>query len=350
MWSEQLGVRRALGMPGLTALEMVDAAERRRHRRALPRRVEPDRGAARPAAGRGSAGATSPLRVHQDIVRHQPDARRRRRRDPAAGRHALRAGGRRDEHDDRAPDRVQPAGGGAARRGPQRVAGVRRPRDPGAARPRRRGSTGTTTTRCARRSARSSTCTPGIEDLSRQHDQVQYGGRHLCAGGVFPTPSGKGRFTVVAVEPDDLGPDEFFCSTRRGKQFNSMIYAEKDPLTGATPRRRLHRLGRRGRARDRRRRPDPPDRRGRRRSTARRSSSGSRAQRPGALAGGQRAARRRSRPTANRKPHPRLQRRRHDREAVTPGLLGAIPPPSALGAIPRDVATIGPRTRHTGPR
>jgi predicted molibdopterin-dependent oxidoreductase YjgC len=73
----------------------------------------------------------------------------------------------------------------------------------------------------------------GIEDLSEKHDQVQYGGRHLCAGGTFPTPSGKGRFSVVSVAPAALGADQFFCSTRRGKQFNSMIYADKDPLTGA---------------------------------------------------------------------------------------------------------------------
>jgi anaerobic selenocysteine-containing dehydrogenase len=73
----------------------------------------------------------------------------------------------------------------------------------------------------------------GIQDLSDTHDQVQYGGRHLCAGGEFPTPSGKGRFSVVSVAPASLGPNQFFCSTRRGKQFNSMIHADKDPLTGA---------------------------------------------------------------------------------------------------------------------
>jgi molybdopterin-dependent oxidoreductase alpha subunit len=73
----------------------------------------------------------------------------------------------------------------------------------------------------------------GIEGLSETHDQVQYGGRHLCADGAFPTASGKGRFSVVTVTPLAMGADEFFCSTRRGKQFNSMIYAEKDPLTGA---------------------------------------------------------------------------------------------------------------------
>jgi molybdopterin-dependent oxidoreductase alpha subunit len=73
----------------------------------------------------------------------------------------------------------------------------------------------------------------GIETLSRTGDQVQYGGRHLCAGGRFATPSGRAQFTVLDVRPAELADDEWFCSTRRGKQFNSMIHADTDPLTGA---------------------------------------------------------------------------------------------------------------------
>jgi molybdopterin-dependent oxidoreductase alpha subunit len=73
----------------------------------------------------------------------------------------------------------------------------------------------------------------GIERLEKTGDAVQYGGRHLCQGGYFPTASGRARFTVVDVSPPDLAEGEFFVSTRRGKQFNSMIYAETDPLTGA---------------------------------------------------------------------------------------------------------------------
>lgn len=73
----------------------------------------------------------------------------------------------------------------------------------------------------------------GIEHLSERRDQVQYGGRHLCRDGRFPTASGRGRFSVVDVAPPELAPGEFFCSTRRGKQFNSMVFAEIDPLTGA---------------------------------------------------------------------------------------------------------------------
>ena len=73
----------------------------------------------------------------------------------------------------------------------------------------------------------------GIERLERTGDAVQWGGRHLCAGGVFPTPSGRGRFSVTDRRPADLPPGAFFVSTRRGKQFNSMIFGATDPLTGA---------------------------------------------------------------------------------------------------------------------
>jgi molybdopterin-dependent oxidoreductase alpha subunit len=73
----------------------------------------------------------------------------------------------------------------------------------------------------------------GIEQLAATGDQVQWGGRHLCAGGAFPTPDGKGRFTALVPSAPELGPGQFTVATRRGKQFNSMVYAEVDPLTGA---------------------------------------------------------------------------------------------------------------------
>ena len=73
----------------------------------------------------------------------------------------------------------------------------------------------------------------GIETLAETGDNVQWGGRHLCADGVFPTTSGRGRFTVPQRPTIDIPPGHFTVATRRGKQFNSMIFAEKDPLTGA---------------------------------------------------------------------------------------------------------------------
>ncbi len=73
----------------------------------------------------------------------------------------------------------------------------------------------------------------GIERLREGGDQFQWGGERLCDGNVFPTDDGRAHFTVVRPEELRLGPDEFILSTRRGKQFNTMIWNERDPLTGA---------------------------------------------------------------------------------------------------------------------
>lgn len=73
----------------------------------------------------------------------------------------------------------------------------------------------------------------GIEKLAAKGDHVQWGGRILCRDGVFPTPDGRGRFSVAAPPERDLAPGRFLLSTRRGKQFNSMIHRDRDPLTGA---------------------------------------------------------------------------------------------------------------------
>ena len=73
----------------------------------------------------------------------------------------------------------------------------------------------------------------GIETLAETGDQVQWGGRHLCADGVFPTESGRGAFSVNNLPSLELAEGEFTVATRRGKQFNSMILGEVDPMTGA---------------------------------------------------------------------------------------------------------------------
>jgi molybdopterin-dependent oxidoreductase alpha subunit len=73
----------------------------------------------------------------------------------------------------------------------------------------------------------------GIETLRDTGDAIQIGGPHLCAGGVFPTDDGLARFAVVVPRPVELGEGEFLLSTRRGKQFNSMLWNDTDPLTGA---------------------------------------------------------------------------------------------------------------------
>lgn len=73
----------------------------------------------------------------------------------------------------------------------------------------------------------------GIEKLRRTGDAVQWGGTRLCEGGVFPTTDGRGRFSAVAPPAKSVGPTTLRLSTRRGKQFNSMVLAARDPLTGA---------------------------------------------------------------------------------------------------------------------
>jgi anaerobic selenocysteine-containing dehydrogenase len=88
----------------------------------------------------------------------------------------------------------------------------------------------------------------GVQHLNQTGEAFQYGGPHLCADGKFPTADGKAHFKAIAlpVEPvkssggttfrnrqSAVGSRQFMVSTRRGKQFNSLIYAEVDPLNGA---------------------------------------------------------------------------------------------------------------------
>ncbi len=74
----------------------------------------------------------------------------------------------------------------------------------------------------------------GIQHLRKTGDQVQYGGPHLCAGWRFPTPDGKAHFAPVPLPRVDVPEGMFRLSTRRGKQFNSMVQERKDALTGAS--------------------------------------------------------------------------------------------------------------------
>jgi molybdopterin-dependent oxidoreductase alpha subunit len=73
----------------------------------------------------------------------------------------------------------------------------------------------------------------GIQHLTRGGESFQCGGPHLAAGGHFPTPDGKARFAPVALPALARPAGTFALSTRRGKQFNTLIYADIDPLTGA---------------------------------------------------------------------------------------------------------------------
>ncbi|GAB1543391.1 FdhF/YdeP family oxidoreductase [Scytonema sp. NUACC21] len=73
----------------------------------------------------------------------------------------------------------------------------------------------------------------GIQHLKEAGDQFQYGGSHLCFGWKFPTADGKAHFAVVSRQEQELPEGYFLVTTRRGKQFNSMVQEHKDAITGA---------------------------------------------------------------------------------------------------------------------
>src|SRR5436309_577976 len=89
----------------------------------------------------------------------------------------------------------------------------------------------------------------GVENLKQTGDAFQYGGRHLCGGWRFPTADGRAHFRAVPLpvgggstcapvltsQKSGAGGTArsrsyFLVSTRRGKQFNSLVYAESDPI------------------------------------------------------------------------------------------------------------------------
>jgi molybdopterin-dependent oxidoreductase alpha subunit len=73
----------------------------------------------------------------------------------------------------------------------------------------------------------------GIQRLRRAGDAFQWGGPRLCEGGQFPLPGGKARLVVVSPPELEVPPGKFRLATRRGKQFNSIVWAETDPLNAA---------------------------------------------------------------------------------------------------------------------
>ena len=72
----------------------------------------------------------------------------------------------------------------------------------------------------------------GIQHLSKKGDQVQYGGPMLCDGWKFHTHDGKAHFFEVGLPSRPVPDGSYVVTTRRGKQFNSMVQKKKDPLTG----------------------------------------------------------------------------------------------------------------------
>ncbi|MCH1623990.1 FdhF/YdeP family oxidoreductase [Fredinandcohnia quinoae] len=73
----------------------------------------------------------------------------------------------------------------------------------------------------------------GIQHLKNRGDVFQWGGAWLCEDGICNTPDGRGN--LISVDIPDFGKKEgqFVLTTRRGKQFNSMIYKETDPFNNS---------------------------------------------------------------------------------------------------------------------
>ena len=73
----------------------------------------------------------------------------------------------------------------------------------------------------------------GIQHFDGTGDAIQYGGPHLCDNWEFPTPDGQAHFVVVQLPFSNKREGWFKVSTRRGRQFNSLIYGEIDPINNA---------------------------------------------------------------------------------------------------------------------
>jgi predicted molibdopterin-dependent oxidoreductase YjgC len=88
--------------------------------------------------------------------------------------------------------------------------------------------------------ARAAPAYDGIQNLRRTGDQTQWGGERLCetrdAGGwitpKFATPDGRATFSVIEID-SPVNDGKLRLSTRRGKQFNSIVHRDRDPLNGA---------------------------------------------------------------------------------------------------------------------
>ena len=206
----------------------------RRYRRVLDGRRQLSRDRGECGAHAGGAAAAAPARPsrHRALV---VDARgpvgygARAARDDA-----LRNAGRRHRDLDGAADHLLAGNRGTPdRQRAPRVVGARR-RD--CAREAGRGRSAAVC-RCRRHPRRDRARHSAVRRASRRcrrpGDQVQWGGPRLFDDGEFATPDGRARLRAVGLRGRRLEPGTFFVSTRRGKQFNSMVQRDVDPLTGA---------------------------------------------------------------------------------------------------------------------
>jgi predicted molibdopterin-dependent oxidoreductase YjgC len=76
----------------------------------------------------------------------------------------------------------------------------------------------------------------GIEKLDTEGQWVQWGGARLGGNGFPNMPDGRALFSTVSIPVPALPEGKFMLTTRRGKQFNSITYGHKDPITAASAR------------------------------------------------------------------------------------------------------------------
>lgn len=76
----------------------------------------------------------------------------------------------------------------------------------------------------------------GIEKMSKAGDWIQWGGPRLFADGSFGTPDGRALFTPVQAVEIIVPDGAFYLTTRRGKQFNSMVLKDQDHVQGGKAR------------------------------------------------------------------------------------------------------------------
>lgn len=72
----------------------------------------------------------------------------------------------------------------------------------------------------------------GIANLRKKGDNFQYGGARLLSDR-FATADGKAHFSAVELPDEQVPAGRFLLSTRRGKQFNSIVQGKRDPQNGA---------------------------------------------------------------------------------------------------------------------
>jgi predicted molibdopterin-dependent oxidoreductase YjgC len=73
----------------------------------------------------------------------------------------------------------------------------------------------------------------GIEGLTAEGQFVQWGGARLGGNGFPNLPDGRARFSSVPIPSPALPAGKLMLTTRRGKQFNSITYGQKDPITAS---------------------------------------------------------------------------------------------------------------------